>query len=109
MTTTASASDVFHQLAGLVVSDIFQNALPVITNALAAVQANPQEVLNPLNSGLFAAQFIANITATLPAIEASSVQGAVTLLQALLTALNAKVTAAGNTPAAVGAEIAANI
>jgi hypothetical protein len=117
MASTLTAGQIFGQLATLIESNIFTNALPVINTALGQLAANPQEVLNPLNSGIFAAQFIANLTATLPAIEQEGVQGAVQLLQALLTAAQAKVAAATSgaggatpvTPASVGAAIAAAV
>ena len=106
-----SASQVFQEIVALLANDVFTNALPIITQALTTVSANPQEVLNPLNSGLFVGKFIADLAATLPTIESSAITGAAQIANALLSGVSAKVStaAAATSPAAVGAQIASAV
>ena len=106
--TPESASQIFQQVAGLFASNIFTNALPVITNAIAAIESNPQTVLNPANAVIFGAQFVANINATLPTIEASALTSAVQMLQAIISTVQTDVTSAVGTTSAtsVGQNIA---
>ena len=105
--TQLSALQVFSQLAALAEQDVFTNAVPVINSTLANIQANPAQWTNPLSAGLLANKFLVDLTATLPTLENSAVSGAAQLVGAILTAVNAKLTAAAGavTPASVGAEI----
>lgn len=105
--TTLTASQVFSQLAALAGQDVFQNVLPVVTSALADIEANPQTWVNPASAILKGNAFLVNIMATLPTMESTAVTGAAQLVGAIVTSLNAKlVAAAGTTTAtAVGTEI----
>jgi hypothetical protein len=104
--TTLTPEQVFQQILGLIENNVFTNAMPVIAAALAAVEANPQTVLNPLQSGLFAAKFVADLSATLPSIESTGVQGAAQVVQAFLTGVITKLNAAPVSAAQVGTTIA---
>ena len=105
--TTLSASQVFSQLATLAGEDVFTNAVPVISATLSSIEANPAQWTNPLSAALLANSFLAQLTATLPAMEQSAVTGAAQLVGAVLTAVNAKLTAAAATvtPVSVGTEV----
>jgi len=98
-------ASVTSQIATLIGEDLFMNFMPVISTAAAAVNANPQEILNPLNAGIFGVQLFANLQAAVPAAESVAVQDVAQLATALLTALSAKVSAAsaGVTPASIAA------
>lgn len=102
MSASLTPEEVFQQLGSLLLNNVFTNALPVVTTALAKVEANPSMVLNPLTSGIFAAQFVADITATLPTIEASATQQAATLVQSFLAVLITKAQSITTTAASVG-------
>lgn len=107
MSATLTPAQVFQQIFALLENNVFTNALPVISGAAATVAANPQTVLNPLQSGLFAAKFVADLTATLPTIENDGVQGAAQIVQAFLTTTITKLNAnPPTTPAALGAALA---
>lgn len=105
--TTLTTSQVFSQLAILVGEDVFTNAVPVINATLANIAANPAQWTNPLSAALLANSFLAQLTATLPVMEQSAVTGAARLVGAVLTAVNAKLTAAAATvtPVSVGTEV----
>lgn len=111
MTTPAPATQaqIFQQLAALIANQTFQAAGPVITAALSQVSSNPQTVLNPLNSGLFVAKFIADMTATLPVIENSAVAGIAQLAQALITSLTSQFATAPVTATQIGTEIGSGV
>lgn len=104
-TSTLTPAQVFQQLTALAANTVFISAMPVITNALSQVEANPQQVLNPLNSGIFAVQFMANLQAVLPTIENDAVQATAQLVEAFLTAVTTKFATAGTTAAAIGTEV----
>jgi hypothetical protein len=110
-TATTTPAEIFQEIVALLANDVFTNALPVITTALTTLTSNPQEVLNPLNAGLFVGKFIADLNATLPTIEASAVEGAAQLANTLLATVSAKVSAAAAATSAstVGAQIAGQI
>jgi len=105
--TTLTASQVFSQLAALAGQDIFQNVLPVVTSALADIEANPQAWVNPASAILKGNAFLVNVMATLPTMESQAVTGAAQLVGAIVTALNSKLVAAAGTatPTTVGTEI----
>jgi hypothetical protein len=107
MTTTLTASEVFAQLAALAEQDVFVNVIPVINSTLANIQANPAQWTNPLSASLLANQFLVNLTATLPTLESSAVSGAASVVQSILTTVNAKLVAAAGTvtPVSVGTEL----
>lgn len=107
--TTLTPEQVFQQILGLIENNVFTNAMPVIASALATVEANPQTVLNPLQSGLFAAKFVADLSATLPSIESSGVQGAAQVVQAFLTGVITKLNATPPSATALGTAIASAV
>lgn len=107
--SSLTPEQVFQQILGLIENNVFTNAMPVIAGALATVEANPQTVLNPLQSGLFAAKFVADLSATLPSIENSGVQGAAQVVQAFLTGVITKLNAAPVSAAQVGINIATQV
>jgi thioredoxin-like negative regulator of GroEL len=106
MSTTLTPAQVFQQLLGLIENNVFQNALPIITAALTQIEQNPQTVLNPLQSGLFAAKFVADLSAVLPSIENTGVQDAASVVQAFLTGVITKLNTNPATAAQVGAALA---
>lgn len=87
MTTVSSpASEVFRQIGDLFASPAFAAALPVLIDAVKKVEADSSLLKSPA----FGAQFVADLTATLPAIDASATQGAVAALTALVAAVEAR-------------------
>jgi hypothetical protein len=102
-----TTSQVFSQLAALAEQDVFTNVIPVISTTLADIEANPSVWVNPATAIIKGNQFLANLTATLPTLEANAVTGAAQLVGAIITSLNAKLVAAAGTvtPTSVGAEI----
>lgn len=105
---TTSASTVLSQIAALAGEDIFTNVVPVITSALADIEANPATWTNPATAIIKGNAFLANVLATLPTIESTAVTGAAQLVGAIITGVNAKLVAAAATitPATIAGEIA---
>lgn len=104
---SSTASQIFSQLAALIGEDIFMNVVPVISSASAAVNSNPQAILNPLNAGIFGVKLLADLQGALPQTEAVAVQDVAQVANAILTTLSARVAAvaASSTPTAIAAEI----
>ena len=110
-TVTASPTNIFSQLAELVASQAFPPVLSLVTATLADIQTNPQEWVNPASATIKGTAFVANLMATLPAVENAAVPAAAQLVSAIFTTLSAKLVAAAGTvtPVSVGEEIANTI
>jgi hypothetical protein len=107
---TIMSSNIFADLASLAASDMFPPVLTLVNSTLADIEANPQEWINPASATVKGTAFVANLIATLPAIENAAVPAAAQLVSAVLSTLSAKLTStAAETPASVGAEIANTI
>ena len=103
---TTMSSNIFADLASLAASDVFPPVLTLVNSTLADIEANPQEWINPASATVKGTAFVANLIATLPAIENAAVPAAAQLVSAVLSTLSAKLTAVSAvTPASVGAEI----
>jgi hypothetical protein len=104
------STNIFADLASLAASDVFPPVLSLVNSTLADIEANPQEWVNPASATVKGTAFVANLIATLPAIENTAVPAAAQLVSAVLSTLSAKLTSvAAVTPASVGAEIATTI
>jgi hypothetical protein len=100
------STNIFADLASLAASDVFPPVLTLVNSTLADIEANPQEWINPASATVKGTAFVANLIATLPAIENAAVPAAAQLVSAVLSTLSAKLTAVSAvTPASVGAEI----
>jgi len=99
-------SNIFAELAALPASEVFPPVLNLVNATLADIEANPQTWVNPASATIKGTAFVANLIATLPAIENAAVPAAAQLVSAVLATLSAKLTAvSAGTPASVGAEI----
>jgi hypothetical protein len=105
-TTTTSASDVLSQLGELLGNEVFQTFTPTIDSILSDIQANPAEWTNPATAIIKGTAAVTALTANLPTLENTAVNGAASLVQFLWTALGQKIAAAAN--AAVAAAPAAS-
>jgi hypothetical protein len=104
------SSNIFADLAALTASEVFPPVLTLVNSTLADIEANPQEWVNPASATVKGTAFVANLIATLPAIENAAVPAAAQLVSAVLSTLSAKLTSvAAATPTSVGAEIANTI
>jgi len=103
-------SNIFADLAALTASEVFPPVLNLVNSTLADIEANPQTWLNPASATVKGTAFVANLIATLPAIENAAVPAAAQLVSAVLATLSAKLTAVGQvTATSVGQEIANTI
>jgi CO dehydrogenase/acetyl-CoA synthase delta subunit len=108
--TTSTASQVFSQLAALAASEVFPPVLTLVNSTLTDIETNPQEWVNPASAMVKGNAFVAQLLATLPAIENAAVPAAAQLISAVLAAVSAKLNSAGAvTPESVGASIGAAI
>lgn len=99
-------SNIFSDLAALAASEVFPPVLNLVNATLADIEANPQTWVNPASATIKGTAFVANLIATLPAIENAAVPAAAQLVSAVLATLSAKLTAVGQlTATQVGAEI----
>ena len=102
------SSNIFADLASLAASEVFPPVLTLVNSTLADIEANPQEWINPASATVKGTAFVANLIATLPAIENSAVPAAAQLVSAVLSTLDAKLTFMSSqnlTPTSVGVEI----
>jgi hypothetical protein len=100
------STNIFADLASLAASDVFPPVLTLVNATLTDIETNPQEWVNPASATVKGTAFVANLIATLPAIENAAVPAAAQLVSAVLSTLSAKLTAVSAvTPASVGAEI----
>lgn len=103
-------ANIFSDLASLAASEVFPPVLTLVNSTLQDIENNPQEWVNPASATVKGTAFVANLIATLPAIENTAVPAAAQLVSAVLSTLSAKLTAVSAvTPASVGAEIANTI
>lgn len=99
-------SNIFSDLAALAASEVFPPVLNLVNSTLADIEANPQTWVNPASATIKGTAFVANLIATLPAIENAAVPAAAQLVSAVLATLSAKLTAVGQlTATQVGTEI----
>jgi hypothetical protein len=100
-------TNIFADLASLAASDVFPPVLTLVNSTLQDIETNPQEWVNPASATVKGTAFVANLIATLPAIENTAVPAAAQLVSAVLSTLSAKLTSVSGTvtPASVGAEI----
>lgn len=99
-------SNIFSDLAALAASEVFPPVLNLVNSTLADIEANPQTWVNPASATIKGTAFVANLIATLPAIENAAVPAAAQLVSAVLATLSAKLTSVGQiTATQVGAEI----
>lgn len=107
---TTMSSNIFADLASLTASEVFPPVLTLVNSTLADIEANPQTWVNPASATVKGTAFVANLIATLPAIENAAVPAAAQLVSAVLATLSAKLTSVSTpTPQTVGAEIANTI
>jgi hypothetical protein len=101
------STNIFADLASLAASDVFPPVLTLVNATLTDIETNPQEWVNPASATVKGTAFVANLIATLPAIENTAVPAAAQLVSAVLSTLSAKLTSVSGTvtPASVGAEI----
>jgi hypothetical protein len=101
------STNIFADLASLAASDVFPPVLTLVNSTLQDIETNPQEWVNPASATVKGTAFVANLIATLPAIENTAVPAAAQLVSAVLSTLSAKLTSVSGTvtPASVGAEI----
>lgn len=103
---SSTASQIFSQLAQLAASEAFPPVLTLVNSTLADIEANPQEWVNPASAMVKGTAFVANLVASLPAIENAAVPAAAQLISAALAAISAKLAAPTTvTPASVGTAI----
>lgn len=103
---SSNASQIFSELAQLAASEAFPPVLTLVNSTLADIEANPQEWVNPLTVIPKGTAFMANLVATLPAIENAAVPAAAQLISAALAAISAKLASpSALTPASVGTAI----
>jgi hypothetical protein len=101
------STNIFADLASLAASDVFPPVLTLVNSTLQDIETNSQEWVNPASATVKGTAFVANLIATLPAIENTAVPAAAQLVSAVLSTLSAKLTSVSGTvtPASVGAEI----
>jgi hypothetical protein len=108
--STSAASQVFSQLAQLFASEALPPVLTLVNSTLADIETNPQEWVNPASATVKGTAFVANLIATLPAIENAAVPAAAQLISAALSAISAKLAApASVTATSVGTAIGSAI
>jgi len=108
--SSTTASSIFAQLAQLAASEAFPPVLTLVNSTLADIEANPAEWVNPASATIKGTAFVANLVATLPAIENAAVPAAAQLISAALDAISAKLAAPGAlTPTSVGTAIGNDI
>jgi len=108
--SSTTASSIFAQLAQLAASEAFPPVLTLVNSTLADIEANPAEWVNPASATIKGTAFVANLVATLPAIENAAVPAAAQLISAALAAISAKLAAPGAlTPTSVGTAIGNDI
>lgn len=104
--SSTTASQIFSQLAQLAASEAFPPVLTLVNSTLADIEANPQEWVNPASAMVKGTAFVANLVASLPAIENAAVPAAAQLISATLAAISAKLASpAAVTPTSVGTAI----
>ena len=101
------STNIFADLASLAASDVFPPVLTLVNSTLQDIETNPQEWVNPASATVKGTAFVANLIATLPAIENTAVPAAAQLVSAVLSTLSAKLTSVSGTvtPVSVGVGI----
>lgn len=108
--SSSKASQIFSELAQLAASEAFPPVLTLVNATLNDIEANPQEWVNPASAVVKGTAFVANLVATLPAIENAAVPAAAQLISAALAAISAKLSAPSTlTPASLGTAIGNDI
>lgn len=107
---SSTASQIFSEMAQLAASAVFPPVLTLVNSTLADIEANPQEWVNPASATVKGTAFVANLVATLPAIENAAVPAAAQLISAALAAISAKLASpSAVTPTSVGTAIGNDI
>lgn len=86
-TPSTSPSDFLSQLGDLLGNEVFQTFSPTVGSILQDIQANPAEWTNPATAVIKGTAAVAALTADLPTLQNTAVNGAAQLVGFLWTAV----------------------